>query len=70
MNGGEEVCAINLGPRGIRTRRITGSLLLAVSGGAAAVCLLLPVRPDWLYFLVVFPFFAGALATLQAAEKT
>lgn len=66
----DQVCAINLEPRGVRTRRIAGSLALAFGGAAAAFLLLLPVRPGWIYFVVAFPYFAGALSHLQAREKT
>jgi hypothetical protein len=64
-----EVCIANIGPRGIRLRRITG-LVGFVLGAGLGLGMVLGHAPYAYRILALGPFLIGALGWLQAREKT
>jgi hypothetical protein len=63
------VCVANIGPRGIRLRRITGAIGIGL-GLVFAVAVVLTDSPRAWRVIAFAPFFTGALGLLQAHEKT
>jgi hypothetical protein len=64
-----EVCFVNIGPRGVRTRRVLGVIGFAL--GALGVAGLVAFgAPREARALVFVPFWIGALGWFQAREKT
>ncbi len=68
--GGEGgACIANIGPRGIRLRRITGAIGLGL-GLVFGIAVVLADVPRALRVLAFAPFFAGSLGIYQAQAKT
>jgi hypothetical protein len=63
------VCVANIGPRGIRLRRITGGIGIGL-GLIFAVAVVLTDSPRAWRVIAFAPFFTGALGLLLAHEKT
>ena len=63
------VCVANIGPRGIRLRRLTGLVGFAL-GAAVGLGLVLAPGPYAWRVLALGPFLIGALGWLQARERT
>ena len=61
--------AANIGPKGVRRRRISGYVWYAIAGTSAVAGLAADASPLLLALLVI-PFSLGALGLLQAREKT
>jgi hypothetical protein len=59
----------NIGPRGVRRRRIGGVVWLVI-GVAAAGWMVARVVPGAAYVLLAIPFTMAALGFLQARERT
>ena len=64
-----EVCVMNLGPSGRRTRRNSGLVALA-AGLLLAVVLIVAGSPRLVRLLVVAPFWIGLAGLLQARGGT
>lgn len=62
-------CVANIGPRGIRLRRITGAIGIGL-GLVFAVAVVWTDSPRAWRVLAFAPFFSGALGLLQARAKT
>lgn len=59
----------NIGPRGLRKRRVLGIVSLTVAVGVAFLLVALDA-PRWSRLVVFFPLWMAGLGLLQAREKT
>lgn len=67
MPGRDEIA--NIGPRGVRRRRVSGVAGFAIAVTVAALFIVADV-PRWWRLLVVAPLWIGALGEFQARAKT
>lgn len=59
----------NIGPRGLRKRRVLGIVSLTVGVGVAFLLVVFEA-PRWWRLAVFFPLWMAGLGLLQAREKT